>query len=66
MIVMHDASQFATTYDAAGGVLRALKEWSAKNGVPYFAINERVTGKPGEPRPVYRDGCGLGLIQRLG
>lgn len=66
VIVMHDTSEFAARFDSsgAGGVLKALRDWSARTGAPYFALNQSVTGAPGEPPPVYRDGCGLGIVQK--
>lgn len=66
MILLHDASDFAAQYDGAnnGGVGKAARDWASKTGAPYLALNGSVTGREGESRPVYRDGCGLGIIQR--
>jgi predicted O-methyltransferase YrrM len=66
IIVLHDVSQFASQYDytKAGGVNKAIKEWSKSNNIPVFLLNETVTPSYGLHQVTYKDGCGLGLIQK--
>lgn len=64
-IFLHDSSHFAEKFDTTGkgGVRTALKEWCDQNNKPFFALNDFVVKEP----PVhlsYRDGCGLGLVQK--
>jgi predicted O-methyltransferase YrrM len=70
IIALHDVSQFASQYDSthAGGVNRAIKEWSKERNIPVFLLNEGVGGinrMYGFNQLVYKDGCGLGLIQKI-
>ncbi|MFN8542832.1 MAG: class I SAM-dependent methyltransferase [Candidatus Binatia bacterium] len=65
-VFLHDASDSAAAYDATGqgGVHRAFAEWrQAHPDQPAFSINECMRGLG--DLPVYKDGCGLGIIQRL-
>lgn len=65
MIVMHDVSRFAQSFDATGngGVLRASLEWCERRGVAPLLLNSFVSREPPE-QLAYRDGCGLGIIQK--
>ena len=66
LIVLHDTSRFATTFDVtkAGGVARALNEWRQKHPrVETFSLNAEVDVME-PPPPVYQDACGAGLIQK--
>jgi predicted O-methyltransferase YrrM len=65
-VFMHDVSEYAASFDAAGegGVARALKEWMADKPVSELLINEQI--RPNDPGPmsVYTDGCGLAIFQK--
>jgi predicted O-methyltransferase YrrM len=66
LIVLHDTSNFAVSFDAthAGGVARALKEWRQKHpGAEAFSLNAGINVME-PPPPVYQDACGVGLIQK--
>jgi predicted O-methyltransferase YrrM len=65
-VFLHDASDRAAEFDheGAGGVHRALTEWTrAHAAAPAMSINESMAGIG--PVPIYKDNCGLGIIQRL-
>ncbi|WP_170412087.1 class I SAM-dependent methyltransferase [Ruegeria atlantica] len=66
LCVLHDVSEFARSFDASGegGVKKALNEWAEKNGVQCFTMNGFVENSPPDDL-VYRDGCGLGLLQKV-
>lgn len=66
MIVLHDISIYAQQFGGPGdgGVLRAVREWSQKNGVQPFMMNEFVDGSAPPSELTYKDGCGLGLLQK--
>jgi predicted O-methyltransferase YrrM len=66
-LVLHDVSQRAAEYDSthAGGVYRAVDEWSARLSPNALWINDFVSSSYRE-KLVYLDGCGLGLIQKPG
>ena len=67
IMLLHDTSQFASNYDptGAGGVARALEEWlPAHPEFGYINLNRHVQlGADGNDL-VYKDGCGLGILQR--
>ena len=68
LVVLHDTSEFARTFDphGEGGVKRALEEWTAgRDDVSLLNLNGFV--EPGaDVNPLaYKDGCGLGLLQRI-
>ena len=65
IIVLHDVSQFAQSFDPTekGGVLKAVSEWSERRGVTPLLLNSHVVNEP-PSQLVYRDGCGLGIIQK--
>lgn len=60
-ICMHDASDYAMTFDPSGlgGVRRAALEWRAGNAGEMLTI----TGEVGNPHAPYGDPCGFGIIQ---
>ena len=66
MIVMHDASIFAQRFDAAGhgGVRRAALEWAKAHGMQIWTLNGFVDGSQSVEQLTYRDGCGLGFLQK--
>jgi predicted O-methyltransferase YrrM len=65
LIVMHDVSRCAQTFDATkeGGVLRAVQEWAKKRKIHPLLLNDFVTDQF-SPDNIYRDGCGIALIQK--
>jgi predicted O-methyltransferase YrrM len=69
IMLLHDTSVFAQTFDtaAAGGVQRALDEWlPAHPEAAFMSLNRQVTPQDHAADLVYKDGCGLGILQRLG
>lgn len=70
LILMHDVSQFASTFDAtySGGVHRAVAQWNKRHGGSAIFLNGFVTGfaVPGQTAPLtYKDPCGVGIIQKV-
>lgn len=65
-IFLHDASEIAKSYDSENGaVAGALQDWCAENNYDYFVINGgNVTPAKSHEELVYRDGRGLGIIQK--
>ena len=65
LILMHDVSKFAQSFDSTnrGGVRKALLEWSESRQVAFLALNEFVVDEPPN-QLVYKDGCGIALIQK--
>lgn len=68
IVLLHGTSVFAQGFDPSGegGVARAVDDWVAdRTDVAYLNLNRHV-GADGDPsRLTYRDGCGIGLLQRL-
>ena len=64
-MLLHDVSRFAQQYDAteAGGVHRAVEEWNRSAHDPFLLINGSID-QGGPVADVYRDGCGLGMLQK--
>lgn len=65
LLVLHDTSKFAASFDATGkgGVFRGVSEWCAARGISPFMLNSFVDG--GEPGDYpYLDGCGLCILQK--
>lgn len=66
IMLLHDTSVFARDWDATGegGVQAALQEWiPAHPEVEFLNLNRGVVRD--EPRPiVYKDGCGIGILQK--
>jgi len=67
LMLLHDTSTYARTWDAngKGGVQAALDKWApGRKDVEILNLNRRV-GEPGTSGEiVYKDGCGLGILQR--
>jgi predicted O-methyltransferase YrrM len=68
IVALHDTSNFATAWDstAQGGVRRALDDWLPLH--PNFGalnLNGYVGASMDADSLVYKDGCGLGLLQRI-
>jgi predicted O-methyltransferase YrrM len=68
LMLLHDTSSYARNWDAngLGGVQQALDDWlPGRKDVAFMNLNRRV-GEPGVSADlVYRDGCGLGILQKL-
>lgn len=65
--IMHDVSAFATSFDGAGngGVKQAVQEWARGRDLQVALINDFASDQHyGDKAPLYRDACGLGLIQK--
>ena len=65
-IVLHDASEFATSFDVTqeGGVRRALRDWRrAHPEAESFCLNGSVRAQESREM-IYQDFCGAGLIQK--
>ena len=66
VVVLHDVSDFAAQFDVTkeGGVQRALDEWRrARPNVEAIFLNRNARSMD-LPRPLYKDACGVGLIQK--
>ena len=66
VLVLHDVSEFAAGFDvtAQGGVRRALAEWRERHpDAETFSLNTGSRSME-EPRPLYKDACGVGLIHK--
>jgi predicted O-methyltransferase YrrM len=66
MIVLHDVSRFAAGFDTTreGGVQRAFFEWRSANPEAETICLNADARSMKEPRPLYKDACGVGLIQK--
>jgi predicted O-methyltransferase YrrM len=67
-ILLHDASVFATAFDPSGegGVRRALEEWLPGHPeVAGLTFNGHVAPGADGDALVYKDACGLGVLQRI-
>ncbi|HEV7806876.1 MAG TPA: class I SAM-dependent methyltransferase [Solirubrobacteraceae bacterium] len=67
LLLLHDASVFAQDFDptAAGGVHRAIDEWLAANPAwSGMTLNGAVAPGADGDALVYKDACGLGILQR--
>lgn len=69
LVLLHDASTFATGFDPTGegGVRRAIGEWLP--GHPDWTgmtLNGHVAPGADGDALVYKDACGLGILQRVG
>lgn len=65
-ILLHDASKAARKYDPENGaVAGALEDWCGSQGVDYYVLNGGdATPAKSHADLVYRDGRGLGIIQK--
>jgi predicted O-methyltransferase YrrM len=67
IMLLHDTSVFAQSFDtaAAGGVQNALDDWLPNHPEAAFvSLNREVTPQDRAEDLVYKDGCGLGILQR--
>jgi predicted O-methyltransferase YrrM len=67
IMMLHDTSEFAQTFDVqgAGGVQRALDEWLPNHPeAEFISLNRQVTPGSNAADLAYKDGCGLGILQR--
>jgi predicted O-methyltransferase YrrM len=69
IMLLHDTSTYARSWDqdGKGGVQKALDDWLPKHQgeVGFLNLNRRV-GEPGVSDDLtYRDGVGLGILQKL-
>ena len=68
IVLMHDTSAFATGYDSTheGGVRRAVEEWVPEHPeVRFLNLNAHVVEGTDGNTLTYKDGCGLGIMQRV-
>jgi predicted O-methyltransferase YrrM len=68
LLLLHDASDFATGFDPTGegGVRRAIDEWLPRNpGWTGMTLNGHVAPGADGDALVYKDACGLGILQRI-
>ena len=68
IMLMHDTSVFAKSFDPTkeGGVARALDEWlPAHPEVNFLNLNAFVQDGADANELVYKDGCGLGMLQKV-
>ncbi len=67
LMLLHDTSAFARGFDVngKGGVQAAVDKWvPGRKDVEFFNMNRKVTVDLGPGELVYKDGCGLGLLQK--
>jgi predicted O-methyltransferase YrrM len=68
LVLLHDASEFATAFDptAEGGVRRAITEWLPDHpAIAGLTLNGHVAPGADGDALVYKDACGLGVLQRV-
>jgi len=67
--LLHDTSDFARDFDPTkdGGVKRAVEEWMPKHPeIAFLSLNGAHPWGTGDGNAItYKDGCGLGIMQRL-
>jgi predicted O-methyltransferase YrrM len=69
LMILHDTSRFAQGWDGSGqgGVSRALTEWlTAHPAVSGININGFAEAGARGDALVYKDGCGIGVLQKVG
>ena len=67
IVLLHDASVFAQQFDPTGegGVRRAIAEWLPRHpGWEGMTLNGHVAPGADGDALVYKDACGLGILQR--
>ena len=67
LVLLHDASVFAQGFDPTeeGGVRRAIEEWLPRRpGWTGMTLNGHVAPGADGDALVYKDACGLGVLQR--
>ena len=68
LVALHDAAPFAAGFDPTsdGGVHRALSEWlPGREGWSGMVLNAHAQPQTDGNALVYKDACGLGLLQRV-
>jgi predicted O-methyltransferase YrrM len=68
LVLLHDASVFGTQFDptAEGGVRRAIEEWLPQHPeMAGLTLNGHVAPGADGDALVYKDACGLGVLQRV-
>jgi predicted O-methyltransferase YrrM len=68
LLLLHDTSTYATNFDSdgTGGVQKALDDWlTGHPEVAFLNLNRQVAPTDDARDLVYKDGCGLGLVQKL-
>jgi predicted O-methyltransferase YrrM len=68
IMLLHDTSTYARSWDTKdlGGVQQALDDWlPGRDDVAFLNLNRRVGEPDVSPDLTYRDGCGLGILQKL-
>jgi len=68
LMLLHDVSVYAQGFDPSGegGVRRALAEWmGTRDDVALLTLNGDLPETADGNEVVYKDGCGLGILQRL-
>jgi predicted O-methyltransferase YrrM len=68
IMLLHDVSVYAQTFDSTGegGVRRALGEWvQGRDDVALLTLNGQLPQHIDPNETVYKDGCGMGILQRL-
>jgi cephalosporin hydroxylase len=68
IMLVHGTSDFATRFDPsdAGGIKRAVEEWVPQHPeFGFLSLNAHVMEGQDANELVYKDGCGLGILQRL-
>jgi cephalosporin hydroxylase len=66
IMLLHDTSTFARDWDGTGegGVQEALDQWLPKHPeVEFINLNREVPPNRGNDGLVYKDGCGIGIMQ---
>jgi predicted O-methyltransferase YrrM len=68
LVILHDTSSVSANLDPTeeGGVKRGFCEWIAKHSSASININEDPFPDGTPTIPVYKDVCGLGIIQKAG
>jgi hypothetical protein len=67
-MLLHDVSVYAQTFDPTGegGVRRALAEWlPTRDDVSLLSLNGQMPEHLDANDTVYKDGCGMGILQRV-
>lgn len=65
-LVMHDISVFASSFDStkSGGVNKAIDYWLKGKNYNFLGINKFFNGQMDGNSLSYKDGCGLGILQK--
>jgi predicted O-methyltransferase YrrM len=68
VLLLHDVSRFAAGFDVTreGGVGRAFAEWRRHHPEAEALCLNCESCSMDQPRPLYKDACGLGIIHKPG